>query len=114
MRSGMPDYQCKAHIGLGCQCCTGVGPCLDVFGIFDGHGGKQIANYAAKNMMPALLKELSKGSQEEARGINIHSKHPHASQHTGGKLWDGRGSASNIQLLYTSTHERILTLLTPL
>ena len=28
--------------------------------------------------MPALLKELSKGIQEEMRGIDIHSKHAHA------------------------------------
>lgn len=49
-----------------------------MFGVFDGHGGKQIASYASKNLMPALLKELSKGAQEEARGIDIHSKHAHA------------------------------------
>jgi serine/threonine protein phosphatase PrpC len=63
---------------------AGAPTCLDVFGVFDGHGGKQIANYASKNLMPALLKELSKGAREEARGIDIHSKHAHASATTEG------------------------------
>ena len=35
--------------------------------------------YASKNMMPAVLKELSKATQEEAPGIDIHGKHSHAS-----------------------------------
>ena len=59
--------------------CWCSGACLDIFGVFDGHGGKQSAMYASKNMMPAVLKELSKATQEEAPGIDIHGKHAHVS-----------------------------------
>ena len=61
------------------------GACLDIFGVFDGHGGTQSAMYASKSMMPAVLKELSKATQEEAPGIDIHGKHAHASLKAEGK-----------------------------
>ena len=35
--------------------------------------------YASKHMMPTVLNELSKATQEEVHGIDIHSKHGHAS-----------------------------------
>ena len=70
-----PEYWCS-------------GACLDIFGVFDGHGGKQSAMYASKHMMPAVLNELSKAIQEEAPGIDIHSKHVHASSKAEG-VWQG-------------------------
>ena len=36
---------------------------LDVFGIFDGHGGKQAAAFASKHLVPVLLGELRQGSK---------------------------------------------------
>lgn len=42
---------------------AGAGPAfLDMFGIFDGHGGKPAAAFAAKHAMPTLLEELQKGT----------------------------------------------------
>ena len=39
---------------------------LDLFGIFDGHGGKQAANFAAKQLAGNLTKRLS---QQQAPGL---------------------------------------------
>ncbi len=33
----------------------------NVFGVFDGHGGKQAANYASKHVLPVLQEELADG-----------------------------------------------------
>ncbi|DBA81256.1 TPA: hypothetical protein ACH3X2_006882 [Trebouxia sp. C0005] len=37
----------------------GVSVGYDVFGVFDGHGGKQAANFAAKHVLPTLQQELA-------------------------------------------------------
>ena len=94
---GLATSPCQVCMWAAClpRCClhAGAPPCLDVFGIFDGHGGKQIATYASKHLMPALLKELSSGAPEEAQGIDIHSKHPHGLQGTEGGLHTLPGNA---------------------
>lgn len=38
---------------------AGSGVKYDVFGVFDGHGGKQAANFAAKHVLPILQEELA-------------------------------------------------------
>ena len=38
---------------------AGVSIGYDVFGVFDGHGGKQAANFAAKHVLPTLQEELA-------------------------------------------------------
>ena len=83
---GVPDTGLAPMPKPGSWC---SGACLDIFGVFDGHGGKQSAMYASKNMMPAVLKELSKATQEEAPGIDIHGKHAHASL-KGEGMWPRR------------------------
>jgi hypothetical protein len=60
-------------------CLTGAGPAfLDVFGIFDGHGGKPAAAFAAKHAMPTLLEELQKGARELAGDSHPGDSHPGA------------------------------------
>lgn len=34
----------------------------DLFGVFDGHGGKQAANFASKHVLPVLQQELARAS----------------------------------------------------
>lgn len=47
-RNGMEDsHICSVNIGG-----TGV----SLFGIFDGHGGKEVAKYVEKHFVPELLK----------------------------------------------------------
>lgn len=59
---------------------------LDVFGIFDGHGGKQAAAFASKHLAPVLLGELQQGSKpSESPG-----SHPCAAAAGGSS---GRGGA---------------------
>lgn len=38
---------------------TGCSVGYDVFGVFDGHGGKQAANFASKHVLPILQHELA-------------------------------------------------------
>ena len=42
-------------------CCIGY----DLFGVFDGHGGKQAASFASKHVLPIL--------QEELAGVHVKS-----------------------------------------
>ena len=52
---------CSFPVTRGLLC---AGPAsLDVFGIFDGHGGKQAAAFASKHLVPVLLGELQQGSK---------------------------------------------------
>ena len=65
---------------------------MDLFGIFDGHGGKQAASFASKHMVPAVLEELQAclAKQEEAgqpeNGIAIPSKHSSSAHSEGAAL----------------------------
>lgn len=55
---------------------------MDIFGVFDGHGGKQAAVYASKHMMGAVLTALNERigqNQDEAQddaqnGMSIPAK----------------------------------------
>ncbi len=42
-----------------CACMQAGNASVDVFGVFDGHGGKQAAVYASKHMMGAVLTALN-------------------------------------------------------
>ena len=59
---------------------------LDVFGIFDGHGGKQAAAFASKHLAPVLLGELQQGSKPSGNP----GSHPCAAAAGGSS---GRGGA---------------------
>ena len=59
---------------------------LDVFGIFDGHGGKQAAAFASKHLAPVLLGELQQGSKPSKSP----GSHPYAAAAGGSS---GRGGA---------------------
>jgi hypothetical protein len=53
---------------------------VDIFGVFDGHGGKQAAVYASKHMMSAVLSALDQhiGKDDEdtcENGMCIPTKH---------------------------------------
>ena len=39
--------------------CVGCRIGYDIFGVFDGHGGKQAANFASKHVLPILQNELA-------------------------------------------------------
>ena len=65
---------------------------MDLFGIFDGHGGKQAATFASKHMVPAVLEELEAclAKQQEAEqhenGVAIPSKHSSGAHSEGAAL----------------------------
>ena len=66
---------------------------LDVFGIFDGHGGKQAAAFVAKHLAPVLLGELQQGSKPcETPGS--HPCAPAAGGSSGRGGAGGRGAGS--------------------
>lgn len=44
---------------------AGVSIGYDVYGVFDGHGGKQAANYAAKHVLAILQEELADTALDE-------------------------------------------------
>ena len=75
----------RAVVVTSCLLCAGPAS-LDVFGIFDGHGGKQAAAFASKHLAPVLLGELQQGSNSsESPG-----SHPCAAAAGGSS---GRGGA---------------------
>ncbi len=65
---------------------------VDVFGIFDGHGGKQAATFASKHMAAALLEELQaclskqQTAEKHGNGIAIPSKHSNGAHSEGAAL----------------------------
>lgn len=63
---------------------------LDVFGIFDGHGGKQAAAFASKHLVPTLLAELDSGGAADKGG-----SHPRAAA-AGGSGGGGGGGAEGV------------------
>ena len=68
---------------------------LDLFGVFDGHGGKQAAAFAAKHLLAAAVDELAAGvakqghGGEQENGVTIPARHHHGngSHSTEGVCW---------------------------
>lgn len=54
---------------------------MELFGVFDGHGGKQAAIFASKHMLPVVLEALKQRISEdqlrsqEHKGVGIPAKH---------------------------------------
>ena len=51
-----------AHVMAICsfsQYAAGPSVCYDVYGVFDGHGGKQAAAFASKHILPILQEQLA-------------------------------------------------------
>ena len=77
--------------------CTGASASLDLFGIFDGHGGKQAANFAAKQLAGHLTKQLGKQPAPAAPAEEDSSSECSADTSFGpsGQLGDGQESESS-------------------
>ena len=61
-----------------------------MFGIFDGHGGKQAAAFASKHLAPVLLGELQQGSKP-SEASSGHGSHPCAAAAGGSSGRSGAG-----------------------